>query len=81
MADTNFRSISDEDSQKSYRVVDGDFNPMDDGPMQSSQGDITRTGTIDNDKLRHQRHISNLEGNNGNPEDEEELQLEQIRNL
>ena len=81
MADTNVKSILDEESQKSYRVVDGDFNPMDDGPMPSSPGGITRTGTIDNEHQRHRRHVSSLEENGMDPVDEEQVQEHQIRDL
>lgn len=84
MADAKFTTpISEEDSHKSYRVVDGDFNPMDDGPIHSSLQAVSPLGTIDGNR-RHQRIISNIESNAMKAdmaEDNDEDAQEQIRNL
>lgn len=75
MAGTN-NQMSEVDSQRSYRIVDGEADQPEDGPIGGAEADFSGLGASDG--LRHQRFVSNIEGD---AEAEAEDDEEQIRNL
>lgn len=51
---------SDEESHKSFQIIDGDFNPLDDGQIDGDEVERTQNATLDN-SLNHKRLISNID--------------------
>ncbi len=48
MAEAHFQSrVSDEDSERSYRIVDGEFNPLEDGLQSAGAGQYSHLVTLD----------------------------------
>lgn len=76
MAGTN-NQMSEVDSQRSYRIVDGEAEQPEDGPIGGAGADFS-SGLGASDGLRHRRFVSSIEGD---AEVEAEDDEEEIRNL